>query len=200
MKNFFLDEEGRLYKRDTNEKHKLVIKKEHRMYMLEAAHNSLGHWGTYATKELLLQRFWWPELEHDVHWYVKTCHLCQERQKKLVQIPRIETHTPSIFQQLHMDTMHMDKSGRFKYIVHRRCVLTSWPEAWALVAENLRAIAEWLFQDIICQWGCLREIITDNGKPFIAVLKYLEEKYGIKGIRKWMEKWNGRIGILDKCL
>lgn len=43
MKNFFLDEEGRLYKRDTNEKHKLVIKKEHRMYMLEAAHNSLGH-------------------------------------------------------------------------------------------------------------------------------------------------------------
>jgi hypothetical protein len=133
-KNFFLDEEGRLYKRDVNEKHKLAVEKEHRMYMLEAAHDSLGHRGTYAMKELLLQRFWWPELEHDVHWYVKTCHLCQERQKKLVQkklvqISRIEMHMPLIFQQLHADTMHMDKSGRFKYIVHRRCTLTSWPEA-----------------------------------------------------------------------
>lgn len=194
-KNFFLDEEGRLYKRDANEKHKLVVEKEHRMYMLEAAHDSLGHRGTYATKELLLQRFWWPELERDVHWYVKTCHLCQERQKRLVQIPRIETHTPSIFQQLHADTMHMDKSGRFKYIVHGRCALTSWPEARALAAENSKAIAEWLFQDIICRWGCLREIITDNGKPFIAALKYLEEKYGIKGIRisAYNSKANGKV-------
>jgi hypothetical protein len=90
--------------------------------MLEAAHDSLGHQGTYAAKELLLQRFWWPELERNVHWYVKTCHMCQKRQKKLVQIPRIETHTPLIFQQLHADTIHMDKSGRFKYIIHGRCV------------------------------------------------------------------------------
>jgi hypothetical protein len=121
--------------------------------------------------------------------------MCQERQKKLVQIPRIETHTPSIFQQLHADTMHMDKSGRFKYIVHGRCALTSWPEGWALVAENSKAIAEWLFQDIICRWGCLREIITDNGKPFIAALKYLEEKYGIKGIRisAYNSKANGKV-------
>ena len=89
----------------------------------------------------------------------------------------------------------MDKSGRFKYIVHGRCALTSWLEAQALVAENSRAITEWLFQDIICQWGCLREIITDNGKLFIAALKYLEEKYGIKGIRisAYNSKANGKV-------
>jgi hypothetical protein len=76
-----------------------------------------------------------------------------------------------------------------------KTAITSWPEARALVAENSKAIAEWLFQDIICRWGCLREIITDNGKPFIAALKYLEEKYGIKGIRisAYNSKANGKV-------
>ena len=145
---------------------------------------------------MLSERFWWPELERDVVWYIKSCHYCQERQKTLVQIPPVETHTPSVFQVVHADTIHMTpKSNGCKYIVHARCHLTSWPEARALQKENAESIGRWLFEDIICRWGCLVEIVTDNGPPFIKAVKWLADKYGIRGIRisPYNSRANGSI-------
>lgn len=195
-RNFFLDKEGQLYRRAIDEAHKLVMDQKDRTRMMRAAHDSLGHRGSYATRKLLAERFWWPEYERDVHWYVKTCHVCQLRQKTLIQIPRTETHTPSIFQQLHVDTMHMTPpSNGHSYVVHGRCALTSWVEGRTLRKENAHSIADWLFEDILCRWGCLREIITDNGGPFVAAVKYLERKYGIHGITisAYNSRANGKI-------
>ncbi len=194
--NFFLSPEGRLYRRGVESKHRLVVDTRHRMYMMKAAHDSLGHRGIYSTKNMLSERFWWPELERDVVWYIKSCHYCQERQKTLVQIPPVETHTPSVFQVVHADTIHMTpKSNGCKYIVHARCHLTSWPEARALQKENAESIGRWLFEDIICRWGCLVEIVTDNGPPFIKAVKWLADKYGIRGIRisPYNSRANGSI-------
>ena len=65
----------------------LVIDKIDRLRMLQAAHDCIGHQGIYATSKLLLQRFWWPDLETDVVWYVRSCHVCQIRQKIAMEIP-----------------------------------------------------------------------------------------------------------------
>ena len=117
-------------------------------------------------------------------WYIKTCHLCQVRQKTLLEVPPVETHTPSIFQTIHVDTINMTPaSNGYKYIVHGRDHLSSWAEVHALKNESAEAIGRWLFEDIICRWGCLIEIITDNGGPFIKAVKWLEQKYGITGIK-----------------
>ncbi len=59
------------------------------------------------TTELIKQRFWWPELEQDVAWYVKACKICQKHQILKVQISPIVTHTPLIFQVIHVDIMHI---------------------------------------------------------------------------------------------
>ncbi len=104
--------------------------------------------------------------------------------------------TPLVFQVLHADTMHMPKVlNGHKYIVHGRCALTSWMKGRTLASEMAQAIGEWLFEDIICRWGCLSLIVTDNGKPFKAALKYLEKKYKIRGILKspYNLQANGRI-------
>ena len=194
--HFFVTKEGKLYKKHTDSAHKLVVGKDDRMRMLKGAHDSLGHRGFYATKMLIAERFWWPEMERDVSWYCKTCHLCQERQKLLVKIPPVVTHTPSIFQVLHADTMHMTpKSNGCKYIVHGRCGLSSWAEGRPLREEKARAVAMWLFEDIICRWGCLVEIVTDNSPIYRAAVAWLEQKYGIKGIRisSYNSKANGKI-------
>ena len=55
-------------------------------------------------------------------------------------------------------------------------------EAKALKEENARSIGQWLFEDIICRWGSLVKIVTDNGALFKKAVKWLEEKYGIKGV------------------
>jgi hypothetical protein len=194
--HFFITSDGRLYRKGQDSKHRLVVKKEDRMYMLKSAHDSLGHRGFYATKMLVSERFWWPELERDVSWYVKTCQVCQERQKVLLRIPPVVTHTPSIFQVLHADTMHMSpKSNGCSYILHGRCGMTSWMEGRAVREESGKVIASWLFEDIICRWGCIREIVTDNGGPYRSAVAWLEQKYGIKGIRisTYNSKANGKV-------
>jgi hypothetical protein len=194
--HFFMSEDGRLYKRGVDSAHKLVVDQSQRMYLMKASHDSLGHRGFYATKTLINERFWWPEMERDISWYCKTCDICQKRQKLLVKIPPIVTHTPSIFQVLHADTMHMSpKSNGCGHIVHGRCGMTSWMEGRPVRDENGKTIANWLFEDIICRWGCITEIVTDNGGPYRSAVAWLEQKYGIKGIKisSYNSKANGKI-------
>jgi hypothetical protein len=47
-------------------------------------------------------------------------------------------------------------------IVHGRCALTLWMEGRPRRKESAATIGAWLFSDIICQWGCLKRIITDD--------------------------------------
>ena len=195
-KQFYLDENDKLFRRSPDGKLKAVVEKPHRMYILRSLHDHLGHKGFFATKEFVSERFWWPELEHDVHWYVKTCHECQQRQKTLLRIPPTLTHTPGLFQVVHVDVMHMTPaSNGCKYIVHGRCALSSWMEGWPLRNENARSIGQWLFEDIICRWGCIVRIVTDNGGPFKKAVAWLEEKYGIRGIQisAYNSRANGKI-------
>jgi len=55
-------------------------------------------------------------------------------------------------------------------------------EARALKEENAKSIGQWLFKDIIFRWGSLVKIVTDNGSSFKKAVKWIEEKYGIKGV------------------
>ncbi|RXW16973.1 hypothetical protein EST38_g8879 [Candolleomyces aberdarensis] len=194
---FFVSKDGRLYWRENGEgHHRLYIEAERRMAILKGAHDANGHRGHYATLSFLTKRFWWPEVERDTEMFVRTCHLCQVCQKTLVKIPPKVTETPSIFQTVHIDTLHMTPpSNGHGYIVHGRCALTSWMEGKPLRRETAATIGAWLFLDIICRWGCLRRIITDNGKPFIAAVEWLRQKYGITGISisGYNSKANGKI-------
>jgi len=197
VRNYFLKND-RLYKRDIDGNHRLVAPKNKRTHMMKAAHDSLGHRMFFATKSLLTQRFWWPELEKDVYQYVKTCHVCQTRQKVKVKIPPKETRTPSLFQVMHMDTMFMSPSNGYKYIVHGRDALTSWMEGRPLKRETGRTIGQWIWEDIICRWGSLVEIVTDNGQAFLAAMRWLKEKYGIQNIR--ISPYNSQAnGLIERA-
>jgi Integrase zinc binding domain len=183
-RKFFLDKNGKLYRRGGESTHKLVVEKEHRMYMMRASHNSLGHRGFFATKSLVELRFWWPEFERDVDWFIKSCPACQLRQRTLLKIPPVATMTPSIFQKIHTDVMIMGTpSNNHKFVVAARDSLSRYLEARPLRAENGETLGKFLLEDIICRWGCPQWIVTDNAPQFIAALKWLNAKYGIIGIK-----------------
>lgn len=195
--SFFLDESGRLYRKaKEGSAHQLVVDKDHRMFMMRAAHDSLGHRGFWATKSLIELRFWWPELERDVSWYVKTCELCQLRQQTLLKIPPVVTYTPSLFQQVHIDVMTVGTpSNGFNKIVDARCALCSWLEARPIKNENARTLALFILEEIICRWGCPEVLVTDNAPAFLAAVAYLSSKYGIHGIRvsPYNSQGNGKV-------
>lgn len=94
-----------------------------------------------------------------------------------------------------MDTMKLPTSGGFKDLIQARCSLIFYPEFHMARAETGKIIGDWIFKSILCRWGGLGTIVTDNGKPFIAAVTYLAKQYGINHIRisGYNSKANGMV-------
>jgi len=42
---------------------------------------------------------------------------------------------------------------------------------------------DFIFQDLLCRYGAIADLVTDNGTPYIAAVDELRKKYGINHIR-----------------
>ena len=174
---------SRLFRKNPRGSPRLVPRPQNRFSLIELAHDSLGHKGIFATTHNLLLRFWWPHLNADVRWFVRTCHECQLRQTKYFHIPPIVPDVPTLFRKVHIDTFLMPKIGSYRYVIHARCAMTSYPEGRATTSDSARVIADFIFQELLCRWGALAEIVTDNAPQYIVVLDILATRYGIKHIK-----------------
>jgi hypothetical protein len=67
-----------------------------------------------------------------------------------------------------------------------------------LCKETAQTLGDWIFKDILCQWGMLIKIISDNSKAFIAALSHLEKKYHVKHI--WISSYNSRTNSIVEHL
>ena len=172
-----------LWRQDKSGRHQKVLFDIDRTRVLCETHNKLGHHGFYPTQRTLADRFWWPSLDKDIAWYLKTCHQCQIRSVDKVVIPPIIATPAPLFHKAHFDTMHMPKSHGFSYIIQAHCSLSAWPEFHMLCTETAHTLGAFIFEEILCRWGGLEEIITDNRTPFVAALDWLTEKYHIHHIR-----------------
>ena len=66
-----------------------------------------------------------------------------------------------------------------------------------LRAETAATLGEWLFEDVLCRWGALMEVVTDNGLPFVKAMVYLAKKYHVRHIR--ISGYNSRTnGIVER--
>jgi hypothetical protein len=60
-----------------------------------------------------------------------------------------------------------------------------------------KTIRDWIFEDILCRWGSLCEIVTDNGPAFLKALGYLSKRYHIEHIR--ISGYNSRAnGLVER--
>ena len=193
---FILDD--KLWRRRPNRCHQVVPPDHKRLAIITEAHDSLGHKGIYVIRTRILNRFWWPVLDQDVKWFVRTCHQCQTRQIRKIFIPPTVATPAGLFRRAHIDTMFLPRARGFRLLVHARCSLSAYPEARPLRNETARLIGTFIFEDILCRWGAVEEIITDNGSPFIKALDFLKERYGISHIR--ISGYNSRAnGVIERA-
>jgi len=190
---FFVNDK-RLWRRHPTGAHKLVVPIDRRFAIMQGCHDEIGHKGFFATRALILERFWWPHMHSDIQWYVRTCYLCQQRQLRQIRIPPTVASPATVFAKVYIDTMHFTKSSGLNYIVQARCSLTHYPEYRALRRETGTTIGDWIYQDIICRWGALSEIVTDNGTPFVSAVERLSKKYRINHIR--ISGYNSRANVI----
>ncbi|KAJ2911441.1 hypothetical protein MD484_g8972, partial [Candolleomyces efflorescens] len=189
---------GKLWRKVATGAHQLYVPEDRRYSIVQQAHDELGHKGVFTVRARLLARFWWPFLVEDVKWFVASCHECQVRKMNQFHIPPVVPPPFNLFRKVHIDTMMMPKAYGYRLIVHARCSLSSYPEWRMLRAENASSIASFIFEEILCRWGVIEEIITDNGTPYIAeAVELLVKRYGVHRIR--ISPYNSQAnGIIER--
>lgn len=192
---------GGLWRRESSGRHQLVLfRKEKRLEVIRASHDGMGHHEAWTTRRTVADRFWWPTLDADIQKYVKQCHECQiMQQRTVIRSPTVSVPAP-LFSKVYIDTMHMPPSSGYKYIVQARCSLSHWVEWRALTSETGRTLGEFIFDEILCRWGSISEIVTDNGTPYVAALEHLKSKYAIThiSIRPYNSRSAGTVEVSHK--
>lgn len=193
----FFTKDGNLWKKDSAGQHKQVPKEASRLEILRQTHDDLGHRGKFAVRTHILTRFWWPALDQDVQWYTRTCHECQLRQLTKVLIPPTVADPVSLFHRVHIDTFLLPTKQTFRYVVHARCALSGYPEVRKLRAEKGTTVGTFIFEELLCRWGAIAEIITDNGPAMLQGLEFLRKRYGINHIK--ISPYNSRAnGVIER--
>ena len=148
-----------------------------RLVIIKENHESPvgGHKGVTKTYNRIRNLYHWPNMKKDVRQHIKTCISCQK--KKLVRIktkePMIITDTPlDAFDKISMDIvgpLPPTKSGK-SYILTIQDNLTKFSLAIPLVSFTSEEIAQAFITHFICQYGCPKAILTDQGTSFISSL------------------------------
>ena len=131
----------------------------------------------------VLERFWWPgtlEMAKDV---VTACAPCQQMSRELTE-PRTNTPIPvfHIFHRWHLDLIGpipTTSARGYKYIINAVEAATKWIEAGCLKDKTSVGVKEWVWREIICRFGCPKEIVTDNGPEFARDFDFMLEECGI---------------------
>ena len=114
--------------------------------------------GSQEFKINFVGNIFWPTMVEDVKYFVKTCKRCQRMNiSSLKPIP-----VPSkIFAQIGMDLIHMNRCRGYNYIITAVDYLSKYCEMRPLKEKSAKEVARFIYEDLICRWGCSKYRITD---------------------------------------
>ena len=160
----------------------VIFKHPKRIAILTQAHEDLGHKGENAVFQLVRMRFYWPSMRLDVHHHVASCHECQIRNTKRMEVPVTISTPSSIFQKVYIDVMYMPPSGGKHLIVAAKDDLTGVTEVKALSSNTSENIATFFKEQILYRYGAVAQVTTDNGPEVKGAFQSLMKKHGIPHI------------------
>ena len=194
---YFIQNDSMYRRNGTGPVQKVIQDLPTRRRILEAAHEQLGHRGEYAVMQTLKTRFYWPSLWTDTREHVRSCHECQVRSVRKVETPLLISSPTAIFAKIYLDVMYMPRLGerRPKYIVAARDDLSGASEGRALVHNSADAVADFLWEEVLCRYGAIGQVTTDNGPETKAAFEQLAKKYHIPHVRisEYNSKANGVV-------
>lgn len=207
---FFLQDGNMYKKRSTKVPLRVVLTAAERLNILTQAHEDLSHRGIYGVFQTIKERFYWPRMFQDVEQHVKSCHECQIRSVKKVEIPITISAPATLFSKIYVDVMLMPRAHGFRYIVAARDDLSLAAEGRALRRSTAVNLAKFFWEEIICRYGTIGEVVTDNGPEIRGAFEELMRRYEIPQIKisPYNSKANGvverghfiiREGIVKSC-
>lgn len=133
-------------------------------------HENYGHWSAPALLGVTRARGWWFTMEKDIVAFAHACATCQLSQRPK---PGFERESPR--HQVDLDARPFSKwaidfvgvlptslHGN-KWLLTAIDIATGWPLAKAMPEATDEAVADFLYEEIYCQYGAPQEILSDNG-------------------------------------
>ena len=151
--------------------------------ILQQSHDHLGHRGVYSTAKTISLQFWWPSYFTDVKHFVRSCHQCQICSTYKVHIPPTISTPVTLFIKVYLDAMVMPKAQGYHYIVAARDNLSGAAAGWKLKKASAHAVSQFIFEELICRYGSIAEIVTENGSEVKGATAELLQRHGIPQIR-----------------
>jgi Integrase zinc binding domain/RNase H-like domain found in reverse transcriptase/Reverse transcriptase (RNA-dependent DNA polymerase)/Chromo (CHRromatin Organisation MOdifier) domain len=181
----FLVQDGILYRRAVKGTplRRVVDQPERKVELVRQFHdNTLCHRGREATYHIVADKFWWDSMFSEISQYVRTCSECQFRQGLRLHEPMRPTWTNMMFETCGLDVVHMPRRSGKRYLVCLRDNFSGWLEVRALVDANAKAMARFIWQEVITRHGCPRRIYVDGGPENKREVVTLLARYGIHRI------------------
>ncbi len=190
-----------------NQPTRRIIPRSQYYPLMYTFHNdpTAGHLGYKKVLQKLSERYYWPGMAKDVNQYIAACYQCQMK-KPMQKINELHPIPPSrLFDRWGVDVVRslLITPKENRYIIVAVEYLSKWQEAKAVTEANALSISNFLYQNIICQFGCFTYLHTDKGTEFVnEVVEKLTEKFRVKHHRStpYRPQANGLVERFNKSL
>ena len=95
--------------------------------------------------------------------YVQSCEEYQRRDPSRSEEALHPTWVAVLWQKVGLDVVYMPLCEGYRFLVVARCDLSGWVGAKPLRTLSSRAVADFLWEDVICRHGCFEKLIIDGG-------------------------------------
>lgn len=151
-----------------------------RKIIMSMAHNETGHRGRDVTFKHIFDRFVWPQMYDQIAYFVRSCNACQMFSKYRSFSPLNITTSPAVGRRFSVDTIVMPRGkGGVRFLLHASDDLSKWVEVFAARHNDAETWAKFLFEQVICRFGCILVLTCDGGSEFKSATRILMERYGV---------------------
>ena len=165
----------RLYDANLGTRSLIMVPDSLRHRLISQFHNSWfgGHEGIHKTIQRMQLYYFWPNMQADVTNIVKSCERCQKRSTVPATPPATLQPLPLLTdpnQRVHADLfgpLRTSASGK-KFILVITDAFTRYVELIAINNKEAECVAEAIFNHWICRFGVPAQLVTDQGKEFVA--------------------------------
>jgi hypothetical protein len=93
--------------------------------------------------------------------------------------PMHPTYITALWEKVTLNVTYLLNNGGKRCLVTVKEDLLEWPEARALLEATSEAVADFIWEEIICRYRVFSRLVVDRGSENKGVAKAFTVKYGI---------------------